>query len=64
MWVDADFSGNWNRSESEYRETSRSRHVYVTMYEGCPILHKDQLQTEIALSGTESEYTGLYYALR
>ena len=62
--VYADFTGNWNRSESEDRDTSRSRHGYVIMYEGCPILHKSQLQTEIALSGTESEYTGLYYALR
>ena len=34
------------------------------MYEGCPILHKSELQTEIALSSTESKYTGLSYALR
>ena len=34
------------------------------MYEGCPILHKSQLKTEIPLSSTESEYTGLSYALR
>jgi hypothetical protein len=31
---------------------------------GCNILWKSQLQTEIALSSTESEYTGLSYALR
>ena len=31
---------------------------------GCPIVWKSQLQTEIALSSTESEYTGLSYALR
>lgn len=34
------------------------------MYAGIPIIHKSQLQTEIALSTTESEYTGLNYALR
>jgi hypothetical protein len=35
------------------------------MYEGVPITWKSQLQTEIALSTiTESEYTGLPYALR
>ena len=34
------------------------------MYAGCPIVWKSQLQTEIALSSTESEYTGLSYALR
>ena len=31
---------------------------------GAPILWKSQLQTEIALSKTESEYIGLSYALR
>ena len=34
------------------------------MYAGCPIIWKSQLQTEIAMSSTESEYTGLSYALR
>ena len=34
------------------------------MYAGCPILYKSQLQQEVALSSTESEYTGLSYALR
>jgi len=34
------------------------------MYAGCPIVSKSQLQMEIALSSTESEYTGLSYALR
>ena len=64
VWVDAEFAGNCNRSESEDRETARSRHGYVIMYEVCPILHKSQMQTEIALSSMESEYTGLSYALR
>ena len=62
--VDEDFAGNWNRSESEDRDLARSRHEYVILYEGCPILHKSQLQTEIALSSTESKYTGLSYAIR
>ena len=34
------------------------------MYAGCPIVSKSQLQTEIAFSTTEAEYTGLSYALR
>ena len=33
------------------------------MYAGCPIVWKSQLQTEIALSSTESEYMGLSYTL-
>lgn len=64
VYVDADFARNWSREESYDRDTARSRHGFVILYEGCPILHKSQLQTEIALSSTESKYTGLSYALR
>lgn len=64
VYVDADFSGNWHPEESWDRDTARSRHGFIIMYAGCPILWKSQLQTEIALSSTESEYTGLSYALR
>ena len=65
VYVDADFAGNWDAKEAAHdRDTARSRHGYLIMYAGCPILWKSQLQTEIALSSTESEYTGLSYALR
>lgn len=64
VYVDANFSGNWHAEESWDRDTARSRHGFIVMYAGCPILWKSQLQTEIALSSTESEYTGLSYALR
>ena len=64
VYVDADFSGNWDPKESSHEDTARSRHGYIIMYKGCPINWKSQLQTEIALSSTESEYTGLSYALR
>lgn len=64
VYVDADFCGNWDSSISNERDTARSRHGYCIMYAGCPITWKSQLQTEIALSTTESEYTGLSYALR
>jgi hypothetical protein len=65
VYVDADFSGNWdNHMAAEDRDTARSRHGYIIKYMGCPIIWKSQLQTEIALSSTESEYTGLSYALR
>ena len=56
VWVDAYFSDNWNRSESEDRDTARSRHGYVIMYQGCAILHKPKLQTEIALLSIEREF--------
>ena len=65
VYVDADFSGNWDpKSPEKDRDTARSRHGYIIMYEDCPILWKSQLQTEICLSTTESEYVGLSYALR
>ena len=65
VYVDADFAGNWDPDGAMVdRDTARSRHGYIIMYAGCPIVWKSQLQTEIALSSTESEYTGLSYALR
>ncbi|GFH52929.1 hypothetical protein CTEN210_09405 [Chaetoceros tenuissimus] len=64
LYVDADFAGNWDSKETQDRDTARSRHGYFIFYKGCPILWKSQLQTEISLSSTESEYTGLSYALR
>ena len=64
LYVDADFSGNWDPQESWDRDTARSRHGYIVKYEGCPLLWKSQMQTEIALSTTESEYNGLSYGLR
>ena len=62
--VDADFAGNWDPIDTRNVDTARSRHGYVITLAGCPICWKSQLQTEIALSSTESEYTGLSYALR
>ncbi len=64
LYVDADFSGNWDANETWDRDTARSRHGYIIKYEGCAIMWKSQMQTEIALSSTESEYTGLSYGLR
>ena len=64
VYVDADFSGNWNHSDSNNSDTARSRHGYIFMYHGCPIIQKSQSQREIELSSTESEYIGLSYALR
>ena len=62
VFVDADFAGNWDKSVAHTdRDTARSRHGYIVMYAGCPLLWKSQLQGEIALSSTENE---LSYALR
>ena len=66
VFVDASFCGDWCPKEqaASDRDTARSWHGYIIRYPGCPLLWKSQLQTEIALSSTESEYTGLSYALR
>ena len=65
VYVDASFCGDWDPVDAAGdRDTARSRHGYIINYAGCPLLWKSQLQTEVALSSTESEYTGLSYALR
>ena len=65
VYVDADFAGNWNKDDaSEEGYTARSRHGYIIMYSGCPITWASRLQTEVALSSTESEFIGLSQALR
>jgi hypothetical protein len=65
-YVDADFAGNWNKDDAALndRDIARSHHGFIISYKGCPINWKSQLQTEIALSSTESEFTGLSYSLR
>ena len=64
LFVDADFAGNWDKNDTHNPDTARSRHGYIIKFMGCPVVWKSQLQHEIALSSTESEYTGLSYALR
>lgn len=65
VYVDADFAGAWDKSLAGIdKDTARSRHGYIITYGGMPICWKSQLQQEIALSSTESEITGLSYALR
>ena len=63
VFVDADFA-NWDPTNTADIDTARSRHGYVIKYANCPIIWKSQLQQEIALSSTESEYTGLPYSIR
>jgi hypothetical protein len=63
--VDADFAGNWDRTEAPNDpDTARSRSGDVINYAGCPILWASKLQTQVALSTTEAEYIALSTALR
>ena len=51
-------------SNSQDPNGCRSRSGYVIFYSGCPIIWKSKLQTEIALSTTESEYISLSQSIR
>ena len=64
VYIYADFAGNWYAKEYSDHDKVRSGHGYFIMYGGLPMLWKSQLQTDIALSITETDYTGLYYTLR
>jgi hypothetical protein len=64
-WSDADFSGNWDPPTAQDDPmTSKSRSGCVIFYAACPIVFYSKLQTEIALSSTESEYVALSQSLR
>jgi hypothetical protein len=63
--VDANWIGDWDPKEAPNDpDTARSRTGYVISYAGCPVLWASRLQTQIALSTTESEYIALSSALR
>ena len=64
MYVDADFAGLWHQQHSAMRECVLSRTGYIITYCNCPIHWVSKLQTEIALSTTESEYIALSMATR
>jgi hypothetical protein len=64
-YCDADFCGLWNKDIAETdASTARSRTGYVIKFAGCPVVWASKLQTEIALSSTESEYVALSQSLR
>ena len=65
VWVDADFSGNWNVNTGVADpSTAKSRSGYVITYANCPIIWASKLQTQIALSSCEAEYISLSQSLR
>jgi Reverse transcriptase (RNA-dependent DNA polymerase) len=64
-WVDADFVGNWDRVNADVDpSTAKSRTGYLISYGGCPISWASKLQTDVALSTTEAEYTAMSTSLR
>ena len=64
VYVDTSFARDWHPDYGQDKDTAQSKHGYIIQYSNCPILWKSQLQGEITLSSTESEYTGILYTLR
>jgi len=65
FWHMTDCFCSWNKEEATLdRDTARPQHGCIIRCAGCPIVWKPQLQTEMALSSTESEHTGLSHVLR
>jgi hypothetical protein len=64
-YVDADFQGGWDiNTATEDSTTAKSRTAYIIMYGKCLIVWASKMQTDIALSTTESEYSALSEATR
>ena len=57
--VDADFSGGWDKSDSDNAENTMLCAGYLFAYTGCPVLCCSKLQMEIAFSTIEAEYIAL-----
>jgi hypothetical protein len=62
--VDADFAGLWSPSNTHDPISVKSRTGYVITFASCPVLWSSKLQSEIALSTTESEYIAMSQAAR
>ena len=39
-YVDVDFDGNFDKGDTQSRDTVRSGHGYIGIYKGCPISWK------------------------
>ena len=64
LYVDAAFACGWGSEEGTNPDAVKSRTGYVIEIANCPVLWVSKLQTTIATSTMESEYTALSMALR
>jgi Reverse transcriptase (RNA-dependent DNA polymerase) len=64
QFCDADFAGLYKREPNQSVDSAHSPTSYIIKLSGCPVVWKSQLQTEIALSTLEAEYSALSLALR
>ena len=63
-YADSDFAGFWTKLDLSNIENIFSRTGYIIYYQLVPITWCSKLQTRIALSSTEAEYTALSKCLR
>jgi hypothetical protein len=64
IFVDADFAGGWGYENPKDPACVRSRTGFIIMVMGCPVQWVSTLQTDIATSTMEAEYSALSMALR
>ena len=65
VYADADFARNWLKEYAQFDPTTaKSRSCLVILYAGCPVLWASRLQSQCALSITETKYIALSMALR
>ena len=63
-YCDADFAGQWGVEDDQDPVSVKSRTGFVILLANCPLMWCSKLQTEIALSTTESEYVALSQSMR
>ena len=51
-YVDANFSGGWDKANADNEENAMSSTGYVITYKVCPLLWFSKLQTDISFSTT------------
>lgn len=64
VYVDAAFACGWGRELSTNPDSVKSRTGYIIEVANCPVLWTSKLQSTIATSTMESEYTALSMAMR
>jgi hypothetical protein len=63
-YVDADFAGMWGYKDKQDPSCVKSRTGYIIFIAECPFLWVNRLQTDIATSTMEEEYSALSTAMR
>jgi hypothetical protein len=64
VYVDASFACGWGAEKGTNPDSVKSRTGYIIELANCPILWVSKLQSTVATSTMESEYTALSMALR